>query len=143
MALFQAGWNFVPLNSNLTVAEVAYILGDAGAKALVADERFAAVAAAARRRTSRGVPLRPARIAVGGAIPGLHPARRRPGRPPRLAAGGPGRRPVHAVHVGHDRAGPRRSQRTLPSFDPETWVQVFSGNLRATTSSRAATRCTW
>ncbi len=47
LAVFQAGWNYVPLNSNLTVSEVAYILGDSGARALIADERYAEVAAAA------------------------------------------------------------------------------------------------
>ena len=76
MALFQAGWNFVPLNSNLTVAEVSYILGDAGAKALVADERFAAVAGAAALEA--GVP-EAGRISVRrvtgstSAIPGFTP----------------------------------------------------------------------
>ena len=49
MAVHQAGWNYSPLNSNLTVDELSYILADAGVRAFVADERFAPVAA--RRRT--------------------------------------------------------------------------------------------
>ena len=108
MALFQAGWNFVPLNSNLTVAEVSYILGDAGAKALVADERFAAVAGAAA--LDAGVPEE-GRISVAAGATGSTSAIRGftpldvvlAGHPDR-SAGGPDRRAVHAVHVGHHRS---------------------------------------
>jgi long-chain acyl-CoA synthetase len=134
MALFQARWNFVPLNTNLTAAEVSYILEDAGAKALVADDRFAAVAGVAADQS--GVP-RDGRISVSS-----------DGRTTGATVGIPGFTPLHAALAGRpdgppaDRlAGqfmqytsgttgrPKAVQRTLPSFDPETWVQVFSGNL--------------
>jgi long-chain acyl-CoA synthetase len=47
LAALQAGWYLVPINHHLVGPEVAYILKDSGAKAFVADERFAQVAAAA------------------------------------------------------------------------------------------------
>ena len=100
MAVHQAGWNYVPLNSNLTAAELSYILADAGAKAFIADQRFATEAAAAADQA--GVPAS-GRLSVG-AIDGLHRPRRRPGRPVRPDAGPPRGRAVHAVHLGHDRA---------------------------------------
>ncbi len=124
MALFQAGWNFVPLNSNLTAAEVSYILGDAGAKALVADERFAAVAAAAAAEA--GVP-EPGRLSVG-AIEGFTPLEV-------TLAGQPDEPPGHRVagqfmqYTSGTTGRPKAVQRALPTFDPETWVQVFSANL--------------
>ena len=46
-AAMESGLYVVPVNWHLTAAEVAYILGDSEADAFVADERFAAVAAAA------------------------------------------------------------------------------------------------
>jgi long-chain acyl-CoA synthetase len=124
MALFQAGWNFVPLNSNLTVAEVSYILRDAGTKAFVADERFAAVAAAAALEA--GVPDDGC-ISVG-TIPGFTP----------LAValeGQPDRPPEHRVagqfmqYTSGTTGRPKAVERALPTFDPETWVEIFSGNL--------------
>ena len=47
LAALQAGWYLVPINFHLVAPEVAYILKDSGAKAFVAHERFAEVAAAA------------------------------------------------------------------------------------------------
>jgi len=46
-AAMETGLYVVPVNWHLAAAEVAYILGDSGAGAFVADERFAAVAMAA------------------------------------------------------------------------------------------------
>ena len=34
LAVFQAGWQYVPLNTHLTAAEVGYIVGDSGADRL-------------------------------------------------------------------------------------------------------------
>ncbi|HEY6426933.1 MAG TPA: AMP-binding protein [Acidimicrobiales bacterium] len=124
MAVFQAGWNFVPLNSNLTAGEVSYVLGDAGAKALVADERFADVAAAAAAEA--GVPT-PGRLSVG-TIPGFTPL-------DEALAGQPESPPDNRVagqfmqYTSGTTGRPKAVQRALPSFDPETWVQVFSANL--------------
>ena len=38
LAVFQAGWRYVPVNTHLTTDEVAYILADSGASVLVADD---------------------------------------------------------------------------------------------------------
>ena len=125
MAVHQAGWNYVPLNSNLTTAELSYILGDSGAKAFVADQRFATEAAAAADQAT-GARARPA---VGGlrstASPHLDDA----------LADQPDRTPGHRVagqfmqYTSGTTGRPKAVQRELPSFDPETWVSVFSGNL--------------
>src|SRR5829696_7790649 len=63
----RAGWRLTTINWHLTGDEAAYIVGDCGARALVADVRFAAAAAEAAR--SAGVPVR---LAVGdGGIEGF------------------------------------------------------------------------
>src|SRR5215469_18621063 len=67
LAALQAGWYLVPINFHLVAPEVAYILKDSGAKAFVAHERFADVAAAAADEA--GIEA-PGRLAVGE-IPGF------------------------------------------------------------------------
>ncbi len=124
MAVHQAGWNYVPLNSNLTTSELSYILGDSGARAFVADQRFAPEAAAAADQAT--VP-ESGRLSVGS-IDGFTnlddaladqsdetPGNRVAGQFMQYTSGTTGR--------------PKAVQRELPSFDPETWVDVFSGNL--------------
>src|SRR4029453_11467292 len=39
LAVMQAGWHWVPINTSLTASEVAWILADSGARAFVAHER--------------------------------------------------------------------------------------------------------
>ena len=68
LAVFQGGWQYVALNTHLTAAELAYILGDSGATALFADADLADIAAAAA--DDAGVPS-DGRIAIGGDIPGF------------------------------------------------------------------------
>ena len=124
MAVHQVGWNYVPLNSNLTVAEVAYILRDSGAKALIADERFAGVAVAAA--TDAEVPLAN-RLSVGsidcfeplGDALAEHPDT----RPNDRVAG------QFMQYTSGTTGRPKAVQRDLPSFSPETWVELFSANL--------------
>ncbi len=41
LACLQAGWYMVPVNHHLVASEIAYILSDSGAQALIAHERFA------------------------------------------------------------------------------------------------------
>src|SRR5687767_5284095 len=43
LAALQAGWYYVPINYRLSAPEIAYIIEDSGAKALVSHERYAAV----------------------------------------------------------------------------------------------------
>jgi long-chain acyl-CoA synthetase len=68
LAATQAGWYLVPINHHLTAPEIAYILQDSGAKALVADARFPVSRAAA---AEAGLPAG-ARFAVG-AVDGFAP----------------------------------------------------------------------
>jgi long-chain acyl-CoA synthetase len=124
MAVHQAGWNYVPLNNNLTAPEISYIVGDAGVRALVADDRFAPVAETVG--DTAGVP-EPGRISLGAiegftpldevlaGQPDLTPSRRLAGQFMQYTSGTTGR--------------PKAVQRELPSMDPETWVSAFSGNL--------------
>ena len=73
-AAMETGLYVVPVNWHLAAAEVAYILGDSGAGAFVADERFAAVATAAADQAGIATA---ARFAVG-AVPGFTPLSGRP-----------------------------------------------------------------
>ena len=124
MAVHQAGWNYVPLNSNLTTPELSYILGDAGAKAFVADQRFATEAAAA---ADQAMVPESGRLSVG-AIDGFTKlddalADQSDGTPEHRVAG------QFMQYTSGTTGRPKAVQRELPSFDPETWVDVFSGNL--------------
>jgi len=65
LAVAQAGWYLVPINHHLTAPEIAYILRDSGAQALIASDRFGAAARAAAEEAE--IPP-PARLAIG-AIP--------------------------------------------------------------------------
>jgi len=124
MAVHQAGWNYVPLNSNLTAGEVAYVLADSGARALVADDRFASVAAAAANEAD--VPEGGC-VSIG-AIDGFTPL-------DQLLAGHPDTTPDDRMagqfmqYTSGTTGRPKAVQRELPSFDPETWVSMFSANL--------------
>ena len=100
-AALETGLYVVPVNWHLAAAEVAYILGDSGAGAFVAHERFAAVAAAAADQAGIGPD---ARFAVGE-VPGFAPLAD-------LGADGAGR-PARA----HRRA-PRWSTRRAPRAAP-------------------------
>ncbi|WP_173868606.1 acyl-CoA synthetase [Streptomyces albus subsp. chlorinus] len=89
LAATQAGLYMVPVNHHLVGPEIAWILADSGAQALLAHTRFAATAASAANEA--GVP--PAhRYCVGGAIDGFRPyddlVRGRPGGPPAGRTGG-------------------------------------------------------
>ena len=124
LAVFQAGWQYVPVNTHLTADEVAYILADSGAKALVADERFAEVAGAAAE--TAGVP-RAARLAVG-TIPGFvamaDALAEQPDRAPadRVAGG-------FMQYTSGTTGRPKAVQRATTTLDPETQVALFGANL--------------
>jgi long-chain acyl-CoA synthetase len=63
----RAGLCLTPVNWHLTPEEIAYVVADSGAKALVADAAFAE---AARLAAAQASALR-LRLSVGGAIPGF------------------------------------------------------------------------
>ena len=128
MALFQAGWNFVPLNSNLTAGRG--LLHLARRRRQGPRGRRRGSPTSRRRRPRSPACPQSGRIAVGGADPGrLHPARRRPGRAARRRRRRTGS-PASSCSTRRARPGrPKAVERALPSFDPEVWVQVFSGNL--------------
>jgi long-chain acyl-CoA synthetase len=62
LACAQIGVLYVPLNNHLNADGLAYILGDSGARAVVADQRFAA--AVQEAATCAGIPME-GRLAVG------------------------------------------------------------------------------
>ncbi len=103
-AAIQTGLYVVMANWHLVGPEVAYIIGDSGAKAFVAHERFAAVAAGAAERAD--LPAT-ARFAVGD-VPGFQPlsalAAARPSAPSDRTTGC-----ADAVHLRHHRPSQGRA----------------------------------
>ncbi|MEV5241890.1 acyl-CoA synthetase [Streptomyces cinnamoneus] len=69
LAATQAGFYLVPVNHHLLAAEIAWIVADSGAKALIAHERWGAAAAAAADEA--GLPA--ARRYAVGDVPGFRP----------------------------------------------------------------------
>ena len=125
LAVFQGGWQYVPLNTHLTAPELAYILRDSGAAAVFADAALADVAAAAA--DDAGV-SEVGRIALRGDIRGFT-------RFDDLLAGHPATAPDDRVagqfmqYTSGTTGRPKAVQRDLPQFDPEAWVAAYSANL--------------
>ncbi|MGW1071976.1 acyl-CoA synthetase [Streptomyces sp. NPDC002537] len=133
LAATQAGLYLVPVNHHLVVPEVAWIVADSGAKALIAHERFAATASAAADEA--GLPAA-GRHAVGD-IPGFRPYEGlladRPGSPP------PDRTLGWVMNYTSGTTGrPRGIRRPLPGRPPEEFhlggflgifgIKPFDGN---------------
>src|SRR5688572_3208081 len=70
LAATQAGWYVVPINWHLTASEIAYILEDSAAAALIATDRVGETVAAAA--DAIGFPVN-ARFAARGTIRGFRP----------------------------------------------------------------------
>jgi long-chain acyl-CoA synthetase len=113
-AAMETGLYVVPANWHLAAAEVAYILGDSGAGAFVADERFAAVATAAADQAG----IAPAARFAVGAVPGFTPL-------PELGAAGEGRpaprtQGAPMVYTSGTSGRPKGVRRALTGEDPDS-----------------------
>jgi long-chain acyl-CoA synthetase len=112
-AAMQTGLYVVPVNWHLTAAEVAYILTDSAARAFVAHDRFAGVAAEAAELAGTG---QGARFAAG-LIPGFTPLTAfgadTAGRPEPRTAGAP------MVYTSGTSGRPQGVRRPLTGQDPD------------------------
>ena len=124
VACLQAGWYLVPINHHLVASEIAYILGDSGAKVFVAHERFADVCLDAAEEAE--LPAT-ACLAVG-AIEGFASYARLRGNEPTTE---PADRTIGDVmnYTSGTTGNPKGVYRPLSGADPEAAALGLSGIL--------------
>jgi long-chain acyl-CoA synthetase len=121
LAALQAGWYYVPINYRLSAPEIAYILSDSGAKAIVTHERYSEVVTAAVDQA--GIP-EAGRLAYG--VPGF-------GEVDEVLADLPTSLPEDraagaAMHYTSGTTGkPKGVKRALSDFDADTMAELFTG----------------
>ncbi len=125
LAATQAGWYYTPVNWHFTTPEIAYIVGDTGAKAFFVHERYAATGVAAADEA--GIPS-DARFSFG-AVPGFTPVEElRAGQPTTL----PEQRSAGtAMHYTSGTTGrPKGVRRPLSGLDPDLAADLLTGLLQ-------------
>ena len=123
LAALQAGWYYVPINYRLSAPEIAYIIQDSGAKAIVSDERYAERDRRGRRRgrRPRRGPPRPRRACRASAT-SRRPSPRQPDTLPEDRAAGA------AMHYTSGTTGkPKGVKRKLNDVDPDVMAELFTG----------------
>jgi long-chain acyl-CoA synthetase len=121
LAAAQAGWYLTPINHHLTASEIAYILGDCGAKAFVTAQRFAAPSRAAAEQIDFPAATR---FAVGS-IEGFNgyadlKAHQPTTLPPERAAG-------QVMNSTSGTTGrPKGVRRPLAPYDPDAVFSMFA-----------------
>ncbi len=121
LAALQAGWYYVPINYRLSAPEIAYIIQDSGAKAIVSHERYAAVIAAAADEAGISADARLSH----GVIPGFRDvaaalAAQPDTLPENRSAGA-------AMHYTSGTTGkPKGVRRKLNDVDPDVMAELFT-----------------
>jgi long-chain acyl-CoA synthetase len=121
LAALQAGWYYVPVNYRLSPPEIAHILTDSGARALVAHERFGDAVAEAADISG----LDPAARLAHGDIEGFASYEQALADQPETMP--PDRASGAAMHYTSGTTGrPRGVKRKLADFEPDVTAELFT-----------------